>query len=183
MNQSFIARYGAKRGFILTNAYRVAYKTGFCRSNAVNWDQVERLVFVCKGNVCRSAFAEAVAKSLGFETISGGIGAIEDDTANDQAIATARKLGFNLELHSTTPIMYPVYTKHDLLLSMEPWQDAFLDRHLFGTYQHSLLGLWTNPIRPYIHDPYGLAPEYFESCFKYIEHAINAVITKIKQNH
>ena len=55
--------------------------------------EVRRLVFVCKGNICRSPFAEAVARAAGADAVSYGLDARDGLPANPSAIRTARKFG------------------------------------------------------------------------------------------
>ena len=67
-------RYGSRRGFALTLWHQAKNLLGMYRSyRQVHWESVGRLVFVCKGNICRSAYTEAVAKSLGVAAISCGL--------------------------------------------------------------------------------------------------------------
>jgi protein-tyrosine phosphatase len=146
----------------------------------VDWASVERLVFVCKGNICRSAFAEAVARSLGIEAISCGLQTIENAPANAEAIRTAKKMGIDLSMHRTTPIMYLELKKTDLLIAMEPRQARFLQRNMGRPYQCTLLGIWMNPRLPYIHDPHGSSPVYFEKCFSYIKSSVHGITKKIQ---
>lgn len=61
----------------------------------------ERLVFVCTGNICRSAYAERVAKALGFSAISAGVDTTPGLPANPQAIVEARRRGIDLTQHRT----------------------------------------------------------------------------------
>lgn len=172
--------YGSRRGFLRTNASRLKYLFGkYHEYHNVDWKSVERLVFVCKGNICRSAYAEAIAHTLGIEAISCGLQTIENAPANKEAIGTAQKMGVDLGAHKTTPIMYLILRKTDLLVAMEPMQARFLQENMGRPYQGTLLGLWGNPVLPYIHDPHGSSPVYFEKCFKYIEKSIHGIAEKI----
>lgn len=173
--------YGSRRGFMRTYWHRLLYRLGNYRSySQVDWSSIDRLVFVCKGNICRSAYAEAVARSLGINAISCGLDTIEDAPANACAISTAKQIGFNLDDHVTSPIMYQVLRKTDLLIAMEPGQAEFLKKNLSRKHFCTLLGLWTKPVLPYIQDPYGLSPEYFEQCFTYIHDSVNELAKKVK---
>jgi len=174
-----IIRYGSKKGFLLTNWYNFLGILGQFDHLTVDLSNIERLVFICKGNICRSAFAEAVAIKHGFKAISFGICAIKDASANERAITTADKLGYNLNSHKTTPMAYPILKKTDLLISMEPWQHDFVEKYLGRKHNSTLLGLWSNPHLPYIHDPYGCSSEYFDQCFNFIEKAVINMIKKI----
>ena len=175
--------YGARRGFISTYLHRFLNFIGKYRKyRTVDMQSIDRVVFVCKGNICRSAFAEAVAKSAGINAISCGLITVEDAPANKDAIEVAKKLGYDMRMHRTTPIMYLVLRKTDLLVAMEPWQADALCKNLKRRYNVTLLGLWSSSVRPHIHDPYGLSSIYFNNCFKLIESSVYEIAKKIKHN-
>lgn len=179
----FAEHYGSRRSFIRTQTFRLQYLLGKYREfQEIDWGVVERLVFVCKGNICRSPFAAAVANSFGVEAISCGIQTIENAPANEDAIFTASQKGIDLKKHRTTPIMYVILRKTDLLVTMDPMQARFIKQNLGRRYQCTLLGLWGRPLLPYIHDPYGSSPPYFEKCFTYISGSVHGIIKKIPKN-
>jgi len=181
-NRWLANHYGSRRGFVFTFWYRFLYLLGnYHAYRQVEWRSIERLVFICKGNICRSAYAEAVARSLGINAISCGLDTIEDAPANEAAISAGKQLGVNLESHSTSPIMYQVLKKTDLLIAMEPWQVEFLEKNLSRKHSCTLLGLWSQPVLPHIQDPYGSSPEYFEKCFIYIQNSVNELARKINE--
>lgn len=180
--QWLVNHYGSRRGFVRTFWYWLLYQLGRYRSyKQIDWHSIERLVFICKGNICRSAYAEEVARSLGIDAISCGLDTIENAPANARAITTAKLLGFNLGQHVSRPIMYLVLRKSDLLVAMEPRQIEFLQKSLTRKHACTLLGLWTQPALPHIQDPYGSSPEYFEKCFTYIQNSVNELIKKIEK--
>lgn len=182
-NRWILSHYGSRRGLVLTLWHRFLYKFGIYRDYAqVDWESIERLVFVCKGNICRSAYAEAVARSLGVNAISCGLDTIEDASANARAINTAKALGYKLEEHVTQPIMYLVLKRTDLLIAMEPWQAEFLQDNIIRKHSCTLLGLWSQPVLPHIQDPYGATPEYFEKCFTFIQNAVKELVNKVENN-
>lgn len=181
INQKLQNTCGSRRGCVRNYWHKLLYISKFYQAyRQVDWESVERLVFVCKGNICRSAFAEMVARSRGVEAISCGLDTLENSPANEVAIKTAGKKGFNLEHHRTTSITSLVFKGHDLFIAMEPWQANDLKVHIQKVYQCTLLGLWKSPVRPYVHDPYGATDEYFENCFEYIESSVYEIIDKIK---
>jgi len=63
---------------------------------------VDRLVFVCLGNINRSAFAEQVARSLSANTCSIGLSTTTGAPAFDKAIETAPLFGLDLSHHRAT---------------------------------------------------------------------------------
>lgn len=178
-------RYGSCWGFALSCWYRVSYLTGgYRRYQQINWDSVERLVFVCKGNICRSAYAEAVARSIGVDSISCGIETQTGFPANEDAIKSAATKGLDLKEHKTTPIQSLAFREGDLFLAMEPWQAEYIVRKLGEKYKYrcSLLGLWGRPENPYVHDPYGTSNVYFNNCFNHIEKSVHEVAKKISRS-
>lgn len=182
MNRWLADNYGSRRGYVRTWWHRFRYLTGGYRKHRrVDWDSVERLVFVCKGNICRSAYAEAVARSLGLDTASCGLQTIVAAPANEVAVRIARRRGIDLESHRTTPIMYMTLRKSDLLVAMEPWQIGYMKKYLMRQHCYTLLGLWHKPVRPHLQDPYGSSSEYFDCCFNYIEKSVHAISKKIKR--
>ena len=174
--------YGSRRGFLRTYWYAILYYIGkYNHLKQVEWHAIERLVFICKGNICRSAYAEAIARSIGINTISCGLDTIEDAPANTSAQYAAKKRGVTLTEHKTKPIMYQILRKSDLIIVMEPWQAGFIKQHLMRGYRCTLLGLWGHPVLPHIQDPYGASPKYFDVCFEYIENCVHEIAEKIKK--
>lgn len=175
-----VDNYSSRRGFVRTIYHQLLFYTGrYQKYKNVDWDRVERLVFVCKGNICRSAYAEAVARSLGCDAISCGVDAIEGAPANNDALEVANSHGLDLSQHKTQPIRSATLKKSDLLVVMEPWQIDYLQSEFDGQYQYSLLGLWVSPILPHLQDPYGAPHMYFDKCFSYIDKSVKAISVKV----
>jgi len=174
--------YGSRRGYVRTCWYRICYLTGGYRSyRQIDWTSVERLVFVCKGNICRSAYAEAVAKSLGVDSVSCGVDTRTGFPANELAIREAEAKGIDLSKHRTTPMQSLAIRDSDLFVAMEPWQIECIGREFGEKYRCSLLGLWGRPVNPHIQDPYGASSVYFSNCFNYIEKSVHEVASKISK--
>lgn len=182
-NNRWSARnFGSRRGFITTLYHQLLYYSGRYRAyKKIDWKRVDRLVFVCKGNICRSAFAEQIARTLGADSISFGLDTVEDAPANQVAIRTAEAQGIDLKQHRTTPVTSVKLKDTDLLIAMEPWQTKVLESAYKHQHQYSLLGLWSTPILPYIHDPYGMPPAYFDRCFSCIRNDVQVLVKKVQQ--
>jgi len=182
MKQWLAENYGSRRGAVKTYWHSALYLLGGYRGyKKIDWKSAQRLVFVCKGNICRSAFAEAVARSLGVECVSCGIDTSSGSPANETAVRIAASKGFDLSGHRTTPIQSLTLCKNDLLIAMEPWQVDHLRRELGSAYEYTLLGLWGEDAKPYIHDPYGGHGAYFDNCFQYIEKSVHEIARKISE--
>jgi len=177
-------RYGSRRGFTRTCWHQFRCLAGSYRSyRQVDWGSVERLVFVCKGNICRSAYAEVIARSLGLYSVSCGVDTQSGLPANEDAIRIAGERSVDLGQHRTTPIDSLVFADGDLFIAMEPWQVVYISREFGKKYKCSLLGLWGRPVSPYIHDPYCASSVYFNNCFDYIEKSVHEVARKIRESN
>lgn len=136
-------------------------------------DDVRRLVFVCHGNICRSAFADVVAKQAGMNTASFGLSTSSGKPPYPGTLSTAAEMGYALDAHRTTKVEDFVPLEGDLLLAMET-------RHLrriasdvrLNKLSRTLLGLFGKPPIPHLHDPYELNSEYMRNCLDRIERAI-----------
>jgi len=139
---------------------------------------VRRLVFVCHGNICRSAFADVAARAIGLEVASFGLSTYADAPAHPPAVAAAAALGIDLAAHRTTPAEDFMPRPGDLLLAMELRQLARLAADpTLADAPRSLLGLWASPPVPHLHDPFGLDDAYMLTCFRRIEVAVRHLKT------
>jgi low molecular weight protein-tyrosine phosphatase len=153
----------------------------FREYRAVDWSQVERLVFVCKGNICRSAYAEARTSSARFPAVSFGINARPDVLADASTIAYANARNVSLSAHRTTPLEAFAYQPGDLLVCMEPPQARIVTKRFAdSTPQVTLLGLWAQRARPWLFDPYGLGDSYWCTCLDTIDSGINQMLGLIR---
>jgi hypothetical protein len=72
----------------------------------------------------------------------------------------------------------------DLLVVMEPRQARRISGLLPpGSCQLTLLGLWSRPPRPHIHDPHTLSEAYWERRFDVIDSAVKDGIPEIRLLH
>lgn len=142
------------------------------RYTDIDWRRVERLVFVCSGNICRSPYAELKARSLGRAATSFGLAADGRSPAHAVASRIAVRHGLDLSTHRCRASSAWEPRSGDLLAAMEPSHAAALQRYLHPGVQLTLLGAWSKPTRPYIQDPHGLSEEYFETCFDCIDSGV-----------
>jgi protein-tyrosine phosphatase len=184
LNSWIADNYGSRRGFVRSWWCRIRNLLGGYRTyRKVDWGSIERLVFVCKGNICRSAYAGALARSLGFESVSCGLDTRFGLPADEHAIRAASLRGVDLKTHRTTPIQDLVLGKNDLLVVMEPWQVEHLKEKYGNDYEYTLLGLWGRPESPHIHDPYGRSSSYYNHCFNYIDASVHEILRKISETN
>lgn len=133
-----------------------------------------RVVFVCHGNICRSAYAEAVARQVGMRAASIGLSTTSGLPAHPPVIAAAQKMGVDLSKHRTTAIDDFMIEPGDLLLAMEVRQVGVLGRHpRMNAMPADLLGRFAGV--PHLHDPYQLNQPYLRVCLSRIDRAVRAL--------
>lgn len=176
--------YGTKKAFLLHHAYRILlFSPYFSVEKNIDWSRVRRLVYVCMGNICRSPYAEVVTGRYGLPSASLGVLARQGKHANPAAATNALIRGYDLSAHRATAVGEFAVQEGDLLICMEPWHVTSLRTHIPGqSAQITLLGLWGNPRRPYLPDPYGKSDEYFTNCFSYIEHAVANIAARLQDD-
>jgi low molecular weight protein-tyrosine phosphatase len=154
------------------------------RFHRVDWPRVERLVFVCKGNICRSPYALARASAIGIPADSIGLEAASGEPADDAARRHAAARGLSLDAHRTKPAHELVLGVGDLLVCMEPVQLIAVRRRFTGfAGQLTLLGLWSRPYRPSIFDPFGLSDEFWPHCLDVIDDGVRHIADQYRAAH
>jgi len=162
--------YGGKRGFLEHLRAWTLYALGAYRNvGAIEWSAVRRLVFVCKGNICRSPYACARARSMGVTAISWGLDASGGASADPSALKNALARGIDLSRHRSTRLESTRLVDGDLVILFEPVHRIEVRRRIGDGIPASLLGIWSRPLRPHIQDPYGQTDRYFQQCFAVID--------------
>jgi protein-tyrosine phosphatase len=170
--------YGTWRGWVRHLLGLAALRAG-CVSPFLRADpcQARRLVFVCLGNINRSAFAGVVAQRLGEASVTSiGLSTTTGAAATPEAVHQARLQGFELSAHRATALADYTYQVGDLLLVMELRHAHALVRHGIPAVAVLPLGLWATPRRVHLHDPHTLSAEYFSTCFTLIESAVRRLV-------
>lgn len=145
------------------------------------------VAFICKGNICRSAYAENRLRKLLLEdglnevrVASFGLETTPGKPADCDAIRNAEQLGIDLTIHRTAQA--DSLDKFDLVLCMEPYQL----RKVKSSYPQSkgnaaLLGAFVSsqdfPL--IIKDPFGGTDEAFKQCFKHIDTALASLAQRL----
>jgi protein-tyrosine phosphatase len=106
-----------------------------------------RVLFVCTGNICRSAFAEACLKDkllkaqIPWQVESAGIHAVADHNADTTTIQAASTLGIDMSAHKARQINHQIAQKADLILCMDKGHLEFIRTffHIASDRCHLLL--------------------------------------------
>ena len=121
-----------------------------------------KLLFVCTGNTCRSAMAQALAEKmikdngLDFEVDSAGLFADGHSPASENAKRAVEKYGATLDAHISTPLTTADHLKLLVLSRPELSEKA----ELF------------DPDGKDVPDPYGGDEEVYEKCAERINECL-----------
>jgi protein-tyrosine phosphatase len=172
------ARFGTYRGAIRLALSYLQVRSGQAWIKPPVAADVRRLVFVCHGNICRSAFADVVARGTGLNVASFGLSTSADMPAHPPAVAAAAQLGHDMAAHRTMRVEEYQPVTGDLLLAMEVRHlEKMANNQKIADVPRTLLGLWASPKMPHLHDPYELDPAYMEVCLRRIERTIPALVS------
>jgi protein-tyrosine phosphatase len=156
------------------------YSGALQADSSVDWARVRRVVFVCTGNICRSAYGEAAARARGIPVASFGLKATLGTPADAVATEVAAERGLSLAAHRSRRPEDVARQVGDLLVAFEPWQAEMLRAGQTLDSQVVLCGLLVRPVRPHIEDPFGLSRHYFGVCFDVIDSALDAVEAQLR---
>jgi protein-tyrosine phosphatase len=178
--------YGSHSGYLHHLVARLAAAFGrYDAATRIDWPRVQRLVFVCKGNVCRSPYAEAKARSLGFSAVSCGLETSGGVPANAAALRVAQLRNIDLSKHASKLFDTSALSPNDLVLVFEPAHYEIVQQRAHKTQaQFSLVGLWPSEgVRPLITDPFGKSDQYFQACFAVIDRSLQRMIAAKREEN
>jgi len=176
------SRFGSYRGLIrLLLAWLENLAGQYRPLKRIRWQHVARVVFVCHGNICRSPYAEQIATRCGLSSTSFGLSADPGAPADAVACRVAARREIHLAPHCARNSADFEFRNGDLLVVMEPRQvRRLMGQFPTGACQLTLLGLWSRPPRPHIHDPHRLTEEYWEHCFNVIDSAVQTIADRMR---
>lgn len=141
------------------------------------------IVFVCTGNICRSAFAEYYTKSRikELESVSSaGVYTNPGKPADAKAIENALRYGIDMKAHKTTTIESIPKSKNKLYLIFEPIHGLYLRKQKkFDSNVIIYVGSFCKTPTIYIRDPYGKSDEVFKEVFDQIIEACDSLIESV----
>jgi protein-tyrosine phosphatase len=155
----------------------------------------QNVVFLCLGNICRSAYAHHFAyywmaknnRSVDIKVTSAGLH-VKDSVSPENAVAAAHSRGVDLDHHTPRQIDEDAVEKADMILAMEPKQLGMLRRRfpqysgklfllsLFEERSPSQYGPWQ---RYHIEDPYGKPVADVVTCFTRIERCVTGLMNRL----
>ena len=152
-------------------------------------------LFICKGNICRSVFAQALAvktaEEKGIQNMvfdSAGLEVSRAMPPPQEAIVAAKRFGITLDGHRSKRISREMAESFDIVIAMEAWQLQAL-RRLFPQYSDRffLLPLFDENGRNTwdfysvynIADPFGKDLIRFRACYERIENCLAGLFSQL----
>lgn len=154
-------------------------------------DRVRSLLFVCKGNICRSPFAALLAariaaeESIDVECRSAGLVPSTDGRCPDDAAAASERFGVRLAGHQPEPLTAALVSSSDLIVVMEPaqlrevarrWPDASRKTVLLAPYAPGADAY----SRYNITDPFGGGPAAFDACYERLALSVGSLLRELR---
>lgn len=143
-----------------------------------------KVMFVCTGNTCRSAMAEAIFKQMvggDIEVYSSGIAATTGNPPSQNTIEVCNSHGIDISSHAATYFKDSDIEEMDLVLTASQLHTNKLKIYYPDLEIHT--------IREYageypwdINDPFGGSLEAYDACFDEIYNALSKISEKIKNN-
>jgi protein-tyrosine phosphatase len=145
------------------------------------------ILFVCLGNIIRSAFAAELLRSRGLgrpelRISSAGLDAVPDEPAHPTAVQCARRFGVDLSAHRTRRLHRSDIEEADVLFAMEVDHDVEIQRR----FPHCrdkiyLFGCLTDEDPQDVADPVYAPKDVFEACFARIDRGVRRIVEMLPQ--
>ncbi len=154
---------------------------------------MNKVLFVCTGNICRSPSAQGVFQHMIDEAGLADVVGVDSaathnfhvgEAPDPRAQAAAHKRGYDLSTHVSRQITAQDFREFDLILVMD-WENlSALQQQCPKVYQHKLMLLmrFSNEYEEAtVPDPYYGGPEGFNKVLDYIEDACQGVLELVRK--
>jgi protein-tyrosine phosphatase len=163
------------RTYLYPEIERGVLALGWLRADQARHGRSRRLVFVCSGNICRSPYAQAVARQRGVNAVSCGTQTHAGLPANEVAIAEAARRSIDLTSHRTTRWEDLEIEEDDLIVVMQLRHAlSVLPRARERSCPVVMLSSLLPEFAP-VFDPYGKESAAFQRAFGLIDRGIQSI--------
>lgn len=135
------------------------------------------ILFLCKGNICRSPFAEEYAKSKlpSLNFYSAGINPKDGKESPDLAIVASRSFNIDLSKHGARKMSQKILDKFDIILVFDLENLMDIRKH-YPQVKDKTFIISHIIDEPWIDDPYGKRIEEFQNSYKLISESLDRII-------
>jgi protein-tyrosine-phosphatase len=143
------------------------------------------VLFVCHGNIMRSPMAAELFRArIGtlaedISVASAGTWTTKGRPADPRAVAAASALGVSLKAHRSQPITPALMAGSDLVCVMDYRNEVDVLTRFPGSAKKTILLGGVDPSAsdgPMIPDPYSMAPEAVDECYRRVDRAVAALV-------
>jgi len=154
---------------------------GFVEPNPHRWRNFQRVIFVCTGNICRSPYAEAVARRHGLVAMSCGVATQNGLPADPTAILEAERHGLDITTHRTTRWEDLYIQPGDVIVAAE-LRHAMAVRHKARERQCPVVLLSSLLPKKFtvLRDPYGRSQDEYERVFNLIDLSVGHLAQRMQ---
>jgi protein-tyrosine-phosphatase len=138
------------------------------------------VLFVCKGNICRSPFAQRYAQQKfpqGWSFASSGYYPRSQRMSPSVAVSVAREFGVNLLDHRSTELSPQAVHDADIIITFdEEDRRTLLERYPAARNKGYLMGMFSVKAPLIIKDPFGAPTKSYRSTYETIARIIDAIV-------
>lgn len=155
--------------------------------------QPRSVLFICKGNICRSPFAEFAAKQIAPSSThidSAGLEVEGPKPSPESAVLAAHSFCIDLSAHRSKQVGAGLMEAFEIVVAMEAGQFHALRKQYPGQADKvallalfepaDLRGASRGYLRYNIPDPYGKESQVFKACFNRIQIGVQGLISPVR---
>lgn len=142
---------------------------------------INKVLFICIGNICRSPMAEGLFKQALPEkaVFSAGLSAMVGDAADPLSIQLMDERGIDIREHRARSLAGWMISETDLIVTMDMDQKRFIEHRYPGAKGKVIrIGEYGKFDVP---DPYRLSPSAFRHSLNLIEQGIDQLVERIEE--
>lgn len=156
---------------------------------------VKNVLYICKGNVCRSPIAEFISKQIAHthglhdvQFYSRGLEVTKKNPPSEGAAAVCAANGLDILSHVSMPVNDDIVNDADIIVVMEYGQmENLIQRYPFIEQKVFLLPVFFDEEYKgssswIISDPYGCSINTYKTCYLQIQQCIKGFFNKILSN-
>jgi protein-tyrosine phosphatase len=144
---------------------------------------INKVLFVCIGNICRSPMAEGLFKqALQDKAVcSAGISALVGQPADPMSIQLMREHGIDISEHRARSLAGWMISETDLIVTMDQDQKRFIEQR-YPTSMGKVMRIGEGG-KYDVPDPYRQGPSAFRDSYNLIVRGIDELVERIAQSN